>query len=177
MVLASTMNAFAFPVLGYIITQLQWTYYKAGIDPNWESDAKMYLIIMACWILLVGLVGMAEKVLFGVMGEKLTNTLRISLIDEIMHKQISWFDREDRAPGIITTIVSSNITSLNGMTSEVLVTIFELVVVCIVGIAMGAYFCWQTVILCVVLSPILVLGIYMMSTMQLGNKGGRDKNS
>ena len=76
------------------------------------------------------------------MGEKLTYTLRVSLIEEIMHKQISWFDREDRASGIITSIVSSNITSLNGMTTEVLVTLFELLAVCVVGITIGAFICW-----------------------------------
>ena len=92
-----------------------------------------------------------------------------------MHKQISWFDREDRAPGIITSILSADIASLNGMTSEVLVTMFELVAVTVLGMLGGLYFCWQAAILCFVCSPIMVFGMYMMSTMQWGNKGGRRK--
>lgn len=96
-------------------------------------------------------------------------------MEEIVHKQISWFDREDRAPGIITSILSADITSLNGMTSEVIVTIFELVCVTSVGLVGGIYFCWQAAILCFLLSPIMVVGMYMMATMQWGNKGGKQK--
>jgi len=68
--------------------------------------------------------------------------LRIRIIEEILHKQISWFDREDRAPGILTNIISADISSLNGMTSEVLVTVFELLCVITLGFAGGLYFCW-----------------------------------
>ena len=76
------------------------------------------------------------------MGEKLTLTLRIKIIEEILHKQISWFDREDRAPGIITNIIASNIASLNGMTSEVLVTVFEVCCVAAIGLLVSLWLCW-----------------------------------
>ena len=142
MLILSAVNSCAMPFIGYIITQLQWAYYSSKTNPDWEYESAKYLIIMACYILCIGFVGAAEKMLFSVMGEKLTYTLRVSLIEEIMHKQISWFDREDRASGIITSIVSSNITSLNGMTTEVLVTLFELLAVCVVGITIGAFICW-----------------------------------
>ena len=82
-----------------------------------------------------------------------------------MHKQVSWFDREDRAPGIITTVISSDITSLNGMTSEVLVTIFEVFCMLILGMVDGLYFCWQAAIVAFLCSPILILGAYMMARM------------
>ena len=61
------------------------------------------------------------------------------------------------------------------MTSEVLVTLFEVGCVCTLGLAGGIYFCWQAAVLCFLLSPIMIIGMYMMSTMQWGNKGGRMK--
>ena len=85
-----------------------------------------------------------------------------------MHKQVSWFDREDRAPGIITSVISSDIASLNGMTSEVLVTIFELVAIIIIGMSAGLYFNWKAAIVCLICSPIMIIGMYMMATMQWG---------
>lgn len=63
------------------------------------------------------------------------------------------------------------------MTSEVLVTIFELVCVIVIGLVGGIYFCWQAAILCFLVSPIMVVGMYLMSTMQWGNKGGRRTTS
>ena len=95
----------------------------------------------------------------------------------MMHKQVSWFDREDRAPGIITTVISSDITSLNGMTSEVLVTIFEVFAMLVIGMAGGLYFCWQAAIVAFVCSPMLILGAYLMARMQFGNKGGRSADA
>lgn len=56
------------------------------MDPDWEDEAVTFLIIMAVWILCIGLVSSGEKILFGVMGEKLTLALRIKLIEEIIHK-------------------------------------------------------------------------------------------
>lgn len=52
-------------------------------------------------------------------------------------------------------------------------TIFELVVICVVGITLGTIICWQSAILCVLISPILIIGMYKMATMQWGVKGGR----
>jgi len=131
---------------------------------------------MMIWVIGIYIVIGSEKALFGVMGEKLTLKLRVKLIEEILHKQISWFDREDRAPGILTSVIASDIASLNGMTSEVLVTLFELACMILLGLLGGLYFCWQAAILCFLLSPIMIIGMYMMSTMQFGNQGGRDKN-
>jgi len=122
---------------------------------------------------MIALVVSAEKALFAAMGEKLTYILRMSLIEEILHKQVAWFDDKERAPGILTNIISADITSLNGMTSEVLVTVFELICVITLGFVGGLYFCWQAALLCFILSPIMVIGMYMMSRMQFGNKGGR----
>ena len=70
-------------------------------------------------------------------------------------------------------MISSDIASLNGMTSEVLVTLFELASVVCLGLIGGIYFCWQAAVLCFVCSPIMIFGMYMMATMQWGQKGGR----
>lgn len=173
MIFTATIHSFAMPVISFLIIKLQWAYFDKGIADDWEENAKLYLSLMAGWVfVLVGVSG-GEKTLFGVMGEKLTKELRINLIEEIMHKQISWFDREDRAPGIITSVISSDIAALNGMTSEVLVTIFELVAIVILGMSAGIYFNWKAAIVCLVCSPIMIIGMYMMATMQWGNKGGR----
>ena len=102
----------------------------------------MFIIGMVSWIFIQIMVKGAEKTLFSVMGEKMTLEIRLKLIEEIMHKQISWFDREDRAPGVITKTISGDIALLNGMTAEMLVTLFELVFVMALGLVGGIYFSW-----------------------------------
>ena len=173
MTILAAFNSLAMPVTARCIIVLQFIYFNQ--EDGWEEETMIYLIVFACWVFFIMFVSATEKSLFGVMGEKLTFRLRVSLLEEIMHKQIAWFDREDRAPGIITNIISADIASLNGMTSEVLVTIFEVACIVVIGMIAGSYFCWQAAILSFLLSPILIVGMYKMVTMQFGAKGGKWK--
>lgn len=36
----------------------------------------------------------------------------------MLHKEISWFDTKNRAPGILTNILTQEIGQLNGLTAE-----------------------------------------------------------
>ena len=171
MVILAALNSLAMPVTARCIIVLQFIYFEQA--DGWEKETMIYLIIFACWVCFIMVVSATEKSIFGLMGEKLTFTLRLNLLEEIVHKQIAWFDREDRAPGIITNIISADIASLNGMTSEVLVTIFEVACICVIGMTAGSYFCWQAAILSFLLSPIMIIGMYKMVTMQFGAKGGK----
>ena len=101
-----------------------------------------------------------EKAIFTSMGEKMTLAIRLQLIEEVMHKQISWFDREDRAPGIITKTLAGDVALLNGLTAEMLVTLFELVFLMIYGLIGGIYFSWQATIVSVICSPIMLIAMY-----------------
>ena len=107
------------------------------------------------------------------MGENLSYVLRIELIKGVVYKQISWFDREDRAPGILTGVFSENITELNGMTSEVIVTIVEVLCSMTFGIVGGFIVCWQQACFALLLSPIVLGGGYMASKIHWGKKQGR----
>ena len=142
MVLESATNAFAMPGVGFFVIKLQFVFYRAQNGEEWEEDARNWMLTMFGWIFFLFSVKASQRAIFGAMGEKLTLTLRIKIIEEILHKQISWFDREDRAPGIITNIIASNIASLNGMTSEVLVTVFEVCCVVVIGLLVSLWLCW-----------------------------------
>ena len=175
MVLLSAANAFAMPGVGFFVIRLQFTFYKAQNNEDWETEARNWIFAMVGWIFLLFTVKALQRAIFGAMGEKLTLTLRIKIIEEILHKQISWFDREDRAPGIITNIIASNIASLNGMTSEVLVTVFEVCCVAAIGLIVALIICWQATITSLLCSPIMVVGMFMMATMKWGRQGGKQK--
>ena len=67
----------------------------------------------------------------------------MDLIKSIFHKQISWFDRESRAPGVITKITAENVVQLNGMTSELVATMVETLLMVVFSIVAGVFICWQ----------------------------------
>ena len=163
------------PVVAFCVIKLQFTYYsKYSGNTEWESEGLQYILMLFCWIFVQVFVKGIEKSIFSAMGEKMTLLIRLSLIEEIMHKQISWFDREDRAPGIITKTISGDIALLNGMTAEMLVTLFELAFVMALGMIGGIYFQWQAALVCVICSPIMIAAMYLSATMKWGAaRGGR----
>ena len=58
---------------------------------------------------LVGIVGFLQKLVYAWSGENLTYKLRLELFKGIIYKQLAWFDRKDRAPGILSNILSEDV--------------------------------------------------------------------
>ena len=163
MVLTALVNAACMPVLAFCVVRIQFTFYsKYDGNEDWESEATQWLIIVCIWIFVVVVISKGlEKGIFSAMGEKMTLKVRIQLIEEILHKQISWFDREDRAPGIITKTLAGDVALLNGLTAEMLVVLFELAILIVYGLVGGIYFSWQAAIVAVLCSPIMLVAFYM----------------
>jgi ABC-type multidrug transport system fused ATPase/permease subunit len=100
----------------------------------------------------------------------LTFTVRSLLYKSLVYKQISWFDRKDKAPGILSNILSEDITNLNGLTTETLGTVLESSVALIAGITLSSFFEWRMTLVCLAAVPFVMLGGVVMS--RLGWKGG-----
>jgi ATP-binding cassette subfamily B (MDR/TAP) protein 1 len=140
---------------------------------KFRSTKNWLLLLWCAWTLISVLITGTERTLFGVMGERLSYVLRLDLLKGIMYKQVSWFDREDRAPGILTNIMSENITELNGMTSETVVTVVEVIFSLTFGILGGFILCWQQAVIAFVLSPIAIGGAYAGTRIFWGKKAGK----
>ena len=77
MVFLAFWNSAAIPVLAYCLIKLQWIFYSAEENAEWEDETHPYLIFLACWVFSLFFVGTFEKSLFGIMAELLTYNLRI----------------------------------------------------------------------------------------------------
>jgi ABC-type multidrug transport system fused ATPase/permease subunit len=91
----------------------------------------------------IGILYAVEKTLFGVTGENLTAAVRVDLVKGILFKQLCWFDRESRAPGILTNVLSEDVQSLNGMTTETISTVVEAFLGLFLGLLVAMFFSWQ----------------------------------
>lgn len=95
---------------------------------------------------------------FKVAGDKLTAKMRERLFSAIIRKNVSWFNSKSRAPGVLTTCLTQDVTLLNGLSAEsfgiLLEAFFGLTFSCIICLL----FSWQLGIVATVLSPLTVLG-------------------
>ena len=101
--------------------------------------------------------------MFSITGENLTYDVRCRLYRSLIYKQVSWYDRKEKAPGILTNILSEDIASLNGLTTETLATIIESVIALVAGIVLSAFFQWRMAIICILATPFVMLGGIMMA--------------
>jgi ATP-binding cassette subfamily B (MDR/TAP) protein 1 len=85
------------------------------------------------------------------------------LFESLIYKQISWFDRKSKAPGILSNILSEDIKNLNGLTTELIGTMAEAILSLLIGIVVSAFFEWRMAIVCLLATPFVVLGGVLMA--------------
>lgn len=175
MLITAGINALAFPTLGFIVAKIQIVYIGSPYNEDWieERNTLLYYFIVICFVL--GGISGSEKAMFGITGENLTFNVRRDLLRGILFKQVAWFDREDRAPGILTNVLSEDVSSLNGMTTETVSTLVEAFLGLLLGLLISMAISWRMALLTVAVSPVMLIGVYAMSRLQWGNKSGKSK--
>jgi len=163
MLFTAAINAMSFPILGIILSKLQFVMISFGLNDTYTSDRNFWL---GCFIALafgIGFFNGIEKIMFGMTGENMTYNVRKELMRGIMFKQLCWFDDESRAPGVLTNVLSEDISSLNGMTTETLSTLIEAGLGLSLGLLLAMFLSWQQALFTLAASPILLVGVFAMS--------------
>lgn len=121
------------------------------------------------------LTGFVQKFSFGVVGENVAFNIRKTLYRKLLQKHQGWYDHRENAPGILTTTLSSDCQVINGVSTEGLGSILE--AGCSVGTGIViAFFCsWRMALVCVIISPLLLLTGYMSAKRSSGL--GKDQSS
>lgn len=132
----------AFPIFGFIWIQLVFTISLGPSAPDYVEKRNFWSLMCLILVVSVGIMQFVENLLYQYTGEKLTHDVRKKLFKEILHKQVSWFDRRNRASGVLTTLFSDDINKLNGLTTEYLALILQALLSIVAGITISAIFCW-----------------------------------
>jgi len=136
---------------------------SADYKPDWREECSLYLWLFLGLCLVIGLATGIEKAMFTTTGENLTFNVRRDLIRGILFKQVSWFDREDRAPGILTNVLSEDVSALNGMTTETISVLAEAFLGLLLGMLISLIISWRMSLLTVAVSPVMLIGVIAMS--------------
>ena len=72
-----------------------------------QNNEFFYCFIALC--IGIGVTSGYQKLYFGLGGENLTLKLRTMLFESILRKHVGWFDDKNRAPGILSNMISEDI--------------------------------------------------------------------
>lgn len=84
--------------------------------------------------------------------------MRLKLFSSMIKKNVTWFDSNKHAPGMLTNILSQDVLLLSGLTAESVGIFCE----AIFGISLSVFICfcfsWQLGFVAGILSPLTFLG-------------------
>ena len=159
---SSVVNAFSFPIYGLIYAKLLFIM-MAPHSPNFKPDREFWCGMFLLEVFLLGVFSFLQKYIFMYIGENLTFDVRKELYRGIIYKDISWFDNKDRAPGILSNVLSEDIGALNGMTTEHLAILTESFLGLIIGVILAMCYTWKMGLITLAMVPLVSLGGVMMS--------------
>jgi ATP-binding cassette, subfamily B (MDR/TAP), member 1 len=169
--LVSVINAFSFPIYGLIYAKLLFVLMAFEVDKNkFYKDRDFWCGMFLLEVFILGVVSFLQKYLFLYVGENLTFDVRNELFKGIIYKHISWFDNKDRAPGILSNVLSEDIGVLNGMTTEHLAIILEAILGLFIGVILAMFYTWRMGLITLVLVPFVAFGGIIGSRLQWKTK-------
>lgn len=139
---ASVVSAFQLPMFGYILSQFVFVLALPLDTPDQIADfshqRNVWTWAFIGLVIGIGLSTFVQKLCFGFGGDNLTLKLRIKLFESILRKHIGWFDNKERAPGILTNIITEDISAVNGLTTEAIGILIE----AFLGITISCLICF-----------------------------------
>lgn len=169
------LASFSWPLYGVIYCELLFVMMKSAL-PSFVEDRNWWCGMFLLLVVLIGCVHFVMKYIFFVAGENLTLDVRVLLYKGIIYKQLSWFDNKDRAPGILSNILSEDIGHLNGLTTEHLAILIEAYGGLIVGTIIAMFYTWKMGLVTLVMVPFVSLGGIMMSRLAWKTKANKATN-
>ena len=168
----SIVISFGWPVYGLIYSKMLFIM-MTNFLPTFQEERNFWQGMFLLLVLLLGLTNFVQKYVFLIGGENLTHDVRNLLYRGIMFKQLAWFDRKDRAPGILSNIISEDISILNGMTTEHLGILIEAYGGLVVGAAISLFYNWKMGLITCLFVPFISLGGVLMSRLAWKTKAGK----
>jgi len=129
----------------------------------------MFLLLVLCLFVFFFI----QKYIFYYAGENLTFDIRNLLYRGIIFKDLSWFDSKDRAPGILSNILTEDISTLNGMTTEHLGILIEAYGGLVIGCIIALFYTWKMGLVTMAFAPFISLGGVLMARIAWKVKAGK----
>lgn len=137
--------------------------------PDYLEDETNFWVIMSVVVAHVCLIGMTVRgAAFGFIGQNVTLKIRHVLYLTILQKDIGFFDFRDNNASVITTAMAQDTSLINGASSESLGPYSDGTMALFGGLALGFYYSWEMSLICLGLTPFMILGQYIGMEFQKG---------
>jgi len=101
--------------------------------------------------------------MFSIAGERLTQRVRILMMEAMLRQEIGWYDAEENNSGALCSRLSTNAQLVQSAVGNKVGQIFQAAAALLSGVGLSMYYCWQVGLVSNAFVPVLVVGmLYQM---------------
>jgi len=154
-------------LMGNIMEQLVYISY-----PDTKAHARDQIDLLAGMFVVLGtgalITNAISSFLYTFLGEKISMELKTKTFDITLRREMSYFDKSENNPGIISSRISFETQNINRLISSFFYVIFNGVGAFVCGIILSLFYSWQIALLAIGLSPVLIVGQYFQGKIHTG---------
>ena len=139
-----------------------------------QVEITKYALFMVYLAIINGVAILFQKYSFGYLGNKVTQRVREALYVNILQKNIGWFDDRDNGPSVLTSVLSADAAAINGVGGESIGPTAESAFGMIGGIIIAFYFAPLQAVVCLVVSPVMIIGASIDMEMMKADDENKD---
>jgi ABC-type multidrug transport system fused ATPase/permease subunit len=141
------------------------------MDMTNPDKAREISIIMAMFAPISFVVIYVGRGSWCFLAENMTKNIRHELYGKLLWKEVGWFDHKSNSPGQLTSVLATEVQTLNGVSTESMGVAMESAMGMLVGIVLGFIFCWPVALIALGISPFMMLGAMINAKVQKGAGG------
>ena len=154
-------------LLGYMTAAFEMLDFMAIMDADFtgtggreylKSNVNFFSAMMGLIAFGAGVTGYFKGISFGNLGANVTESIRKILYESILRKNIGWFDDRENGVSVLTSAMAQDTSVINGVSSESLAPQLEGGIAFLVGIIIAFVACWQESLVCLAVSPVMIIG-------------------
>jgi len=144
-------------LMGNIMEQLVYISY-----PETRAYARQQINLISGMFVVLGAGALISNsfssFMFTLLGEKISMELKTKTYDITLRREMSYFDKSENNPGIISSRISFETQNINRLIGSFFGVVFNGIGAFACGIVLSFCYSWQIALLALGLSPLLVIG-------------------
>ena len=143
-----------FPLLSIVFTRMIVIWYNSDTD-YMVSKSLEYSLVFYGLAALSFITEAVQKSIFEMIGEKLTKRLRADLFRSILRQDISWFEDDANAIGVLASRLSTDVKLVRLVAGQSLASTLESCSALTTGIIISAIASWEMFLIMLSMVPAL----------------------
>ncbi|CDW72274.1 abc transporter [Stylonychia lemnae] len=156
--ITSFFSAFAYPLNGMIFAKILFILVTRDYIEDFYQQRNFWCSAYLALAFATGLTDFLNRGIHRQLSENLSCNIRVKLYKNIMKRNYSWFDNQERAPGILSSYLTEEVNNLNGLTSEAFTNILEAIFCLLIGVGIAFLYSWRLALISLAFSPLVIIG-------------------